>query len=73
LLKLNNGTLKDMLSQLKSRPVFAEQWPDTYQAGLVKGKKRILRLESVRNDSYTLQDILSADKEIMGWYESIVT
>jgi len=73
LLKLNNGTLKDMLSQLKNRPVFAEQWPDTYQAGLVKGKERILRLESVRKDTYTLQDILSADKEILEWYESIVT
>jgi len=73
LLQLNNGALKDILMQLKNRPVFAEQWPDTYQAGLVKGKERVLRLENVRKDVYTLQDILSEDKEIVEWYESIVT
>jgi hypothetical protein len=70
---LNNGALRDTLLQLKNRPTFAEQWPDTYQAGLVKGKERILRLEQVRNDTYTLRDIVSADKEILEWYESIVT
>jgi hypothetical protein len=73
LLQLNNGALKDILMQLKNRPVFAEQWPDTYQAGLVKGKERVLRLENVRKDVYTLRDILSEDKEIVEWYESIVT
>ena len=73
LLQLNNGTLKDVLLQLKNRPTFAEQWPDTYQAGLIKGKERILRLESIRNDTYTLKDILSEDEEILEWYESIVT
>ena len=62
-----------MLLQLKNRPTFAEQWPDTYQAGLIKGKERILRLESIRNDTYTLKDILSEDEKILEWYESIVT
>jgi len=70
---LNNGALRDILLQLKNRPVFAEQWPDEYQAGLIKGKERILRLEQVRNDTYTFKDILSADNEILEWYESIVT
>ena len=73
LLQLNNGALKDILLQLKNRPTFAEQWPAEYQAGLVKGKERILRLERIRKDVYTLQDILSEDKEILEWYESIVT
>jgi NAD-dependent SIR2 family protein deacetylase len=70
---LNNGALRDVLLQLKNRPVFAEQWPDSYQAGLVRGKRRVLRLEAIRSDTYTLQDILSADKEILEWYESIDT
>jgi hypothetical protein len=70
---LNNGALKDILLQLKNRPTFAEQWPTEYQAGLIKGKERILRLEQVRNDTYTLKDMLSADKEILEWYESIAT
>jgi len=70
---LNTGALKDILLQLKNRPTFAEQWPEGYQAGLVKGKERVLRLEQVRGDTYTLRDILSADNEILEWYESIVT
>jgi hypothetical protein len=70
---LNNGALRDILVQLKNRPVFAEQWPDNYQAGLVKGKQRILKLEAIRGDSYTLKDIVSVDKEILEWYESIIT
>jgi hypothetical protein len=70
---LNNGALRDILLQLKNRPTFAEQWPDQYQAGLIKGKRRILQLETIRGDSYTLQDIVSEDKEILEWYESIVT
>jgi hypothetical protein len=73
LLQLNNSTLKDVLLQLKNRPVFAEQWPDTYQTGLIKGKERVLRLERIRADSYTLRDILSVDKEILEWYDAIVT
>ena len=68
---LNTGALRDILLQLKNRPTFAEQWPDTYQAGLIKGKKRVLQLEQIRNDTYTFKDILSADKEILEWYESI--
>jgi hypothetical protein len=68
---LNTGALKDILLQLKNRPTFAEQWPDQYQSGLIKGKERVLRLEQVRNDTYTLRDILSADKEVLEWYESI--
>ena len=66
------GALKDILLQLKNRQTFAEQWPDTYQAGLAKGKRRILQLEQIRGDSYTLADILSADNKILEWYESII-
>ena len=66
------GALKEVLLQLKSRPTFAEQWPDTYQAGLVKGKRRVLQLESIRGDSFTLKDIIGEDKEIQEWYDAIV-
>jgi len=73
LVPITTGALRDVLLQLKNRPTFAEAWPDTYQAGLVKGKRRVLQLERIRNDSYTLKDILSEDKEIQEWYESIIT
>jgi hypothetical protein len=65
------GALRDVLLQLKNRPVFAEQWPSEYQAGLVQGKQRVLKLEEIRGDTYTLADILSADKEIYDWYQAI--
>ena len=70
---LNTGALQDILLQLKNRPTFAEQWPNDYVKGLAKGKARVLKLEQLRGDTYTLSDILSKDKEIQEWYESIVT
>ena len=65
------SVMLDLLTQLKQRPTFAEQWPDTYQAALSKGKARILQLEHIRQDTYTMSDILSQDKEIHGWWKSI--
>ena len=65
------GALRDVLLQLKHRPTFAEQWPDTYEQGLRKGKQRILQLEQLRGDTYTLSDILAEDRDIKEWYESI--
>jgi hypothetical protein len=69
--QLPQGALKDVLLQLKSRPTFEEQWPDTYQAGLAKGRARVLQLEKIRGDTYTLADILQQDPEIYEWYNSI--
>ena len=68
---LPGGALKDVLLQLKSRPTFAEQWPDTWAEGLVKGKHRVLKLEQIRGDTFTLADILKQDPEIYEWYNSI--
>lgn len=65
------GALRDVLEQLKSRPTFAETWPDTWQAGLAKGRARVLKLEQIRQDSYTLADILKQDPDIYEWYNSI--
>jgi hypothetical protein len=70
---LPSGALKDVLLQLKDRPTFEEQWPDTFTKALAKGKRRVLQLESIRGDSFTLADILQQDTEILEWYESIVT
>jgi hypothetical protein len=65
------GALQDILLQLKARPTFAEQWPDSYQAGLRKGKARILQLEQIRGDTYTLAHILEPDPTISEWYHAI--
>jgi hypothetical protein len=73
LVTTTTGALQDILLQLKTRPTFEEQWPDTYIKGLAKGKRRVLQLEQIRGDSYTLADILKENTEIANWYEQIAT
>jgi len=63
--------MRDVLVQLKTRPTFEEQWPDQYQAGLAKGKARVLKLEQIRNDSFTMNDILEKDADIYRWWQDI--
>jgi hypothetical protein len=67
------GALTDILVQLKTRPTFAEQWPNEYQAGLIKGKRRILELELIRKDVYTMRDILAERPQVLEWWNSIET
>lgn len=64
------GALKDVLLQLKNRPTFEEQWPDTFAKSLAKGKARVLQLESIRGGT-TLADILAQDPDILRWYNDI--
>jgi sulfatase maturation enzyme AslB (radical SAM superfamily) len=71
--RLPQGALKDVLQQLKQRPTFEEQWPDTWQAGLAKGKRRVLKLEQIRGDNYTMKDILRPNQDIYDWYQEIPT
>jgi hypothetical protein len=65
--------MHDVLVQLKNRPTFEEQWPDTYQAALTQGKQRLIELETIRTASTNMSKILSARPEIGAWYESIPT
>ena len=67
----SEGAMQDVLVQLKNRPTFAEQWPDQFEEGLCRGKNRIHRLEKIRNDSFTLRDILSERKEALIWWDNI--
>lgn len=67
----STGAMRDVLLQLKTRPTFAEQWPDTYQAGLVKGKARVLQLEQIRTQTVTMTDILGSRPEVLEWWMKI--
>lgn len=69
--KLASGAVRDVLTQLKNRPTFEEQWPDQYQQGLADGKARMLKLESIRSCPVTLADILSEREEIRKWWDEI--
>ena len=68
---LQNSSLRDILIQLKTRPTFQEQYPDTWQSALAQGKRRVLQLESIRKDELTLADILLERKPAFEWYQSI--
>lgn len=70
---INNtqGALRDVLQHLRTRPTFQEQWPNEYQKAAVQGKARLLRLETIRNDQFTMADILQQDREIYDWWQSI--
>jgi len=66
-----SGAMRDVLLQLKTRPTFQEQWPTEYQAGILKGKFRVIELERIRQDQFTLRDIFKARPQILEWYDSI--
>ena len=70
---VKSSALRDVLLQLKQRPTIQEQWPDEYQTGMQKGKRRILQLEKIRSDSFTLDNILGEDQEIHEWWKNIRT
>jgi hypothetical protein len=71
--RLPVGALQDVLLQLKQRPTFAEQWPAEWSVALAKGKRRVLQLEQIRGDSYTMSDILTPNQAIHEWYQAIAT
>lgn len=66
-----SAAMREVLLQLKNRPTFAEQWPQEYRAGLVKGKTRVLKLESIRTASTTMSEILSARPQVRKWWDEI--
>jgi hypothetical protein len=66
-----DGALRDMLTQLKTRSTFDEQWPDSYRQGLASGRDRVLQLESIRTQPTTMAEILSARPAVLEWWNNI--
>jgi hypothetical protein len=64
-------SMRELLLQLKTRPTFEEQWPDRYRHGLLKGKKRLLKLESIRPSPVNIQSILDRRPEVGKWFREI--
>jgi len=71
LLQCHTPVMQDMLTQLRTRPTFEEQWPDQYCAALAQGKSRVLKLESIRTQKVTMSDILAQRPEILEWWNKI--
>ena len=64
-------SMQDLLTQLKTRPTFEEQWPDSYQQALVRGKQRLLKLESIRDCPVNMLSILKQRPDIEKWFHEI--
>jgi hypothetical protein len=71
LIAKTSGAMQAVLTQLKNRPTFEEQWPDTYQQSLAQGRARVLQLEQIRTQSVTMTDILSARPAVLKWWMNI--
>ena len=61
----------DILENLLTRNTFEEEWSDWHREAIIKGKDRILTLEDIRKDEYTMDDILKQDEEIYDWWQTI--
>lgn len=66
-----SAAMRDVLLQLKNRPTFEQQWPDSYKKSIVRGKQRILKLESIRTQPTTMAEILSARPAVLKWWNEI--
>lgn len=65
-------TMRRLLEELKTRPCFEEQYTaEEYQAGLIRGKQRMLKLESIRASDTSLDKILKERPEVYEWWQSI--
>jgi hypothetical protein len=64
-------SMRDLLTQLRTRPTFSEQWPAEYQAGLIQGKQRLLKLESIRPGVVNIQNILDDRPDVGKWFREI--
>ena len=64
-------SLIDTLTELKVRPTTQEQWPDSYEEGWKKAKQKIQRLETIRKDTFTFENIISDYTEIKDWWNAI--
>jgi hypothetical protein len=71
LLPVTHGAMYDVLTQLKTRPTFEEQWPNEYHQGLKDGKARILKLENIRQSPIDMLTILGKKPKILRWWNDI--
>jgi hypothetical protein len=63
-------SLIDVLTNLKSRPTFEEQWPDTFAESARRGKNWYKQLDQIRQGN-TIEYILSKDKRLAEWWNNV--
>jgi len=63
--------MQDMLSQLRTRLTFEEQWPNEHQTSLARGRDRVLKLESIRTAPTNMATILGQRPDVLKWWNQI--
>ena len=61
--------LINTLIEMKKRPTFAEQFPDTHEHEFKNGKGYQDRLDEIRQEQYRLEDIYELDTELYNWWK----
>ena len=65
-------SMRQVLEHLKTRPTFAEQYPNTYAEAARRGKAHLLKLEKIRPQTkITMEEILSQRPDALAWWRSI--
>jgi len=69
--QVQTSSMRDLITQLLQRPTFQESWPADYAEAIARGKQRVLKLEQIRGDAFTMQHILEQDANIHDWWQQI--
>jgi hypothetical protein len=62
-------TLINTLREMKNRPTFDEQFPDTHEQQFKNGKGYQDRLDQIRQEQFRLEDIYRNDDELYNWWK----
>jgi hypothetical protein len=64
-------TLITTLESMKTRQTHEEAYPNEYKKAARNGKNWLKRLETIRKDKYTIEDIYSQNKDLIKWWNNL--
>lgn len=64
-------SLLTTLESMRHRPTHAEAYPDEYQLKAKQGKEWLEKIETLRNDAYTISDIYATDSALSTWWRNL--
>lgn len=65
----NQYSLIRTLKEMKSRPTFQEQWPDTWKEAFINGNRYQKRLDAIRKEKLTMEQIYSTNTNLITWWK----
>jgi len=64
-------SLLTTLESMRHRSTHAEAYPEEYQTKARQGKEWLEKIETIRNDSYTIADIYATDPALSAWWSNL--